>query len=91
MERDMRSAEEKLLDNGYEDVMILQNFSYDSALIGVTADNRAVYDFNLMIEYLMEEEGFTEIEAIEWVEYNTIRALSYMGSDAPIVMHRLIE
>lgn len=91
MNKDMRSAEEKLLDNCYEDVMILKNYSYDSALIGVSDDNRAVYDYDLMIEYLIKEEGFTEIEAIEWTEFNSIRAISYMGSSAPIVMHRLLD
>ena len=30
------TAEEKLLDNGYEDVIILRDFSYDDALVGVT-------------------------------------------------------
>ena len=39
------TAEEKLLENGYEDVKYLTNFSYDDALIGITHDNRAVYDY----------------------------------------------
>ena len=38
-------AEEKLLENGYEGVQYLTDFSYDDALIGVTEDNRAVYDY----------------------------------------------
>ena len=38
------TAEEKIQDAGYEDVVILSNYSYDSALIGVTEDGRAVYD-----------------------------------------------
>ena len=43
------TAEEKLLENGYEDVKYLTNYSYDDALIGVTSDNRAVYDYEKMI------------------------------------------
>lgn len=43
-------AEEKLLDNGYEGIKYLTNFSYDTALIGVTHDDRAVYDYNLMVQ-----------------------------------------
>jgi hypothetical protein len=35
----------------------------------------------------MEEEEFTEEEAIEWIDYNTIRALPYMGEKAPIIMY----
>lgn len=85
------TAEEKLLENGYEDVIILRDFSYDDALVGVTEDNRAVYDFNLMVEWLQENEGMDETEAIEWIEYNTIRALPYAGDQAPIVMYPLID
>ena len=82
-------AADKLIDAGYEDVPCLSNYSYDDALIGVTTDGRAIYDFNLMVDWLMEEEGWSDIEAIEWIEFNTIRALPYMGAKAPIVMYSL--
>ena len=85
----MRSAGDRILDAGFEDIIILKNFSYDSALVGISDDNRAIYDYELMIEYLMEEEGWTEEESIDWLEYNTIRSLSYAGDRAPIIMHRL--
>ena len=87
----LTDAEKKLLENGYEGVKFLTNYSYDTALIGVTTDDRAVYDFDLMVQWLMDEEGFTEEEALEWIEYNTNRALPYMGADGPIVMYRLLE
>ena len=83
-------AEEKLLDNGYEGVIYFSNYSYDTALIGVTTDNRAVYDFDLMVEWLMREEHMEEIDAIEWIEYNTIRAIPYMGEKAPIVFYPFV-
>ena len=81
------TAAEKILAAGYEDVIILENYSYDDALIGVTEDGRAVYDFDRMVRWLVETEDFTAEEAIEWIEYNTIRALPYMGPDAPIIMY----
>lgn len=81
------NAEEKLLDAGYEDVKYLVNFSYDDALIGVSHDGRAIYDYDKMIEWLMNTEGWDYIDAVEWIEYNTIRALPYMGEDAPIIMY----
>ena len=85
------TAEEKLLDNGYEGVIYLKDFSYDDALIGVTDDNRAVYDYDLMVEWLVEHEGFEHEEAIEWIDYNTIRALPYMGKDGPVILYRFPE
>ena len=82
-------ASERLIAAGYEDVVILENYGYDDALIGVTYDNRAVYDFDMMVEWLVDKEGVTQDEAIEWIEYNTIRALPYFGPDAPVIMYRL--
>lgn len=50
-----------------------------------------VYDYRKMIEHMMNEDSFvgmTEDEAIEYIEYKTIRALPYM-ENAPIIIHRL--
>ena len=85
------TAREKLLDAGWEDVVIFENYSYDDALIGVTEDGRAVYAYDKMVDWLMKEESWTEDEAVDWIEYNTIRALPYMGADAPIVMYMFEE
>jgi hypothetical protein len=83
------TAKERLEEYGYEDIVVFENFSYDDALIGVTDDNRAVYDFDKMVDWLCKNEGFTQEEAIEWIEYNTVRSLPYAGADAPIIMYRL--
>lgn len=85
-----RTAAERLVDAGYEDVVLLENYSYDDALVGVTEDGRAVYDFDKMVDWLMEAKGFTQDEAVEWIEYNTLRALRYAGPDGPIIMYPLI-
>ena len=85
------TAEQKLLDNGYEGVKYLTDFSYDSALIGVTEDNRAVYDYEKMVEWLVTEQEFTGEEAADWISYNTIRALPYFGEGAPVIMFPLLE
>ena len=83
------NAEERLLDAGYEGVKYLVNESYDDALIGVSEDGRAIYDFDKMVDWLIEKYGWSETESIEWIETNTLRALPYMGADAPIIMHAL--
>ena len=81
------TAAEKLIDAGYEDVVIFTDFGYDDALIGVSEDNRAVYDYEKMVEWLMRTEGWSYEDAAEWINYNTIRALPYAGADAPIIMY----
>ena len=71
------SAEDKLLEEGYEDVVFFTDHSYDDALIGVDTNNRAVYDFNKMVRWLVEKEDFeNDLEAVEWIEYNTIRSFA---------------
>ena len=89
--KNIMNAEERLLNNGYEDVVYLVNESYDDALIGVSDCGRAIYDYDLMIKWLMNKYNWTEEDSIEWVEYNTIRSLPYMGENAPIIMHRLLD
>lgn len=83
------TAEERLLYAGYEGIKYLTNYSYDDALIGVSEDGRAVYDFERMVDWLMEETGMQDNDAVEWIEYDTIRALGYMGDKAPIIMYPL--
>lgn len=41
------------------------------------------------MDRLMNEYDWSELESIEWIETNTLRALPYMGNDAPIVMYPL--
>ena len=86
----MNKAEQLLIDNGYEDVVCFEDFDYDDALIGVSYDNRAIYDFDLMVEWLVLNEGFSELEAVEWIEVNTLRSYPRNGLEPPIVMYSLI-
>lgn len=87
--KERQSAAERLVDAGYKDVVILENYGYDDALIGVTEDDRAVYDFDKMVTWLVETEGMEPLEAIEWIERNTIPALAYAGPEAPIIVYPL--
>lgn len=83
------NAEERLLEYGYDDVKYLVNESYDDALIGVSEDGRAIYDYDKMVDWLVDKYDWTDEEAVEWIEYNTIRALPYFGEGAPIIMYPL--
>lgn len=74
----------------YEDVVLFENPSYDTAFIGVSSDNRAVYSYDKMAEHLMKVDGMDIEEAIEFIEYNTMRALPYCNN-APIVLVTSVE
>ena len=86
-----RTVDERLIESGHEDVLVFRNPSYDDALIGVDSSNRAVYDFDLMVKWLMERDGIGEEEAEEFIEYNSIGSLPSQGSASPIVMYCLEE
>ena len=67
-----------------EDAVILPDF--EPALIGVTTDGTAVYDYEKMLEVLVVRDGMTEEEAADYISYNTLRALPYAGEMAPIII-----
>ena len=52
---------------------MLQLEGFNSAKIGVTHDNdMVVYDYDKCVNIFMQREGWTEEEAIEWMEYNVV-------------------
>ena len=69
-----------------ENTMVLDNMSYDNSIIGTTFDGRAIYDYDLMISELMADEDWNYDEAIDWIDYNTLRAIPYFGEKAPLVV-----
>lgn len=69
------------------DSIVLDDESYDNSIIGVTLDGRIIYDYDLMIEELMQDDDCSMEEAIDWIEYNTLRAIPYMGNKAPVIVN----
>lgn len=64
---------------------------YKSAVIGLTSDdNHVVYSYNKLVEAMMKENPeWTETDAIEWIDYNTIRSLGHIGENAPMIIYDL--
>ena len=82
---------EIICEMGYEEAVVFDSPDYDEAIIGVTEDGRVVYDYDTMVESLQDRDGMTDQEAIEFIDFNTIRAIPYAGAHAPIVMFRITE
>ena len=72
-----------------DEIVMFENPSYANAVIGISEDRRLIYDMDMMVECLMEEDGMEEIEAIEFIEYNTVRSLPYVPNH-PIIKHNLV-
>lgn len=79
---------EILCDLGYEKSLCRDG--YDEAIAGYTEEGRIIYDYQGMVRILQERDGMEELEAIEWISYNTIRSLDYYP-EGPIVMYRIEE
>ena len=78
-----------LMDQGFENFIIFENPDYDLAIIGITENNQVVYDYDKMIEHLIHEDDMSYEEAIDFISYNTIRSLSYVGMGAPIIIYSI--
>lgn len=82
------NTDEVLTEMGLEGCVYFSSPSFNNAIIGVSTDNRLIYDYDKMIECLMEDEHWSYEESQEWIEYNTIRSLDYF-QDGPIIMYRI--
>lgn len=56
----------------------------DAAIVGVRVSRRTgkaplVYSYRKLVEIFVRVDGMTEEEAVEWVSYNTIRAIPYFA------------
>lgn len=75
---------EILIEKGYDDVIIFCEPSYDTCLIGLTSTNQAVYDYYLMVDWLMEHENMNEEESEDFISYNDS---FYYGNNYPIIYY----
>lgn len=62
----------------------------ESAFIGyaqqANGDALAVYDWDKMIEHIIESEGVDIADAIEYLEFNT--ACAFVGKGTPLILRR---
>lgn len=87
----MSDQREKLIELGLEDAIVFDNPQFDSAIVGTTQDGRVVYDFDIMVRQLMEDDGSSYEDAVDFIETNTIRTIPYMGDKAPVIMFNTLE
>ena len=73
-----------------EGSIILDNPAYDNSIVGVSTSGQLIYNLESMIKELSVDDDISKSQAHEWIEYNTIRALPYMGDMAPIIYEELV-
>lgn len=78
--------EKYYIEDDETSIVLFESPNYDNAFIGLTLDDRAVYDYDKMIECLMAEDDMDYEEAAEFIDYNTIRSLPYIGDKGPVII-----
>ena len=71
----------------HDETVVFENPDYVSAIVGMTDDGRVVYSWDKMIKHLVDVDGMTDEEAIDFISYNTERAIPYAGPMAPIILY----
>lgn len=70
-----------------EDTVVLTDPDFTEAVIGISSRGQVIYDYDTMVEILMDRDGMSNVDAIQFIDYNTMRAIYYMGEKAPIILH----
>lgn len=78
---------EWLVDQGYENSILLEGPSHRNAIIGVSENGRVIYSAKLILQNMMINEGMEYEEAVDHFSYNLLRSLPYMGEMAPIIQY----
>lgn len=60
---------------------------FDTALLGITSEGKAVYDISQMKHTLMTRDQMSEEDALEYLDFNVIGA--YVGEFTPIHINLL--
>lgn len=86
-----KKLREYLAEKCDEQSLIFNEPEYDCAIIG-TCGNRVVYDFEKMVDSLSKDLSIDRLEAIEFIEYNSLRSLQYQNQDiAPLIIDVIPE
>ena len=61
--------------------------TFNNALVGVSSDGRLVYSEDKIMGALQDIDGMSYEEALDYYQFNTVRALEYVkGSVSPIIL-----
>lgn len=66
---------ESLFADGFDDAIL-------GVSVGISARNVVVYDYDMCVQILMQNNKMSHEDAVDFIEYNTINA--YVGKFTPI-------
>ena len=79
--------EKNIVDTVKDGCVILEPRSvFDKGVVKYKEkENRLVYSYELLVESFIENWDMDYSDAIDWIEYNTIRALDYIENSPEII------
>lgn len=84
--KEFRDALNRYLEESEETTVLLDNSAFDNSIIGITENGRLIYSYDKMVIEYAEDNNCDLLDAMEWVNYNTLRSLPYAGEKAPIII-----
>lgn len=90
---ELRQEIDKVADSSDLEIILLEPEELDEAIIGMTDDNNVVYSYDKLVDVHVNHHGMSAEEAVEWVDYNIVRGIGYMGGGderrPPVIVHKL--
>ena len=83
---------EEIAKQGYENSIVYDMPSFDDSIVGVNDNGKVVYSYELMVDEYVRDDvpNYKDLpsdeyydrcnEAIEFIDYNTVRGTPYMAS-----------
>lgn len=72
-------------------VMVFDNPSFDDSIIGVSENCQVIYDYISMVLELMDDDNIGMDDAMDFIDYNTIRSLAYQSEPKPVILMTKID
>lgn len=88
---DKQELKKLLCEMGLENSLMFESPDYMSAIVGIDYHSGSIiYDYDLMVQHLMKQDNISEQDAIDFVEFNTLRSIPYVtGGVPPTVLTKL--
>lgn len=85
---------EEFLSNNYPEVVLIgeinERSNYFPAIVGIdTVNCKLIYDYDKLVSCFANSLKVSLTEAEEWIEFNVIPALPFMGTHSPIILNSL--
>ena len=85
-DEELRKSLETYRKENEQGLEMFENPSYDKSIVGISSSGQLVYDYEKMVEEFMEDNNCDYDEAVDFIDYNTMRSLPYEGEYRPIVI-----